>query len=121
MTIKDVPEGEYIGYGTTYLANQDMKIAIVPVGYAYGYARSLSNQGRALIHGQRVGVVGMVNMNMLAVDVTSVQDVSHGDEVVLIGFQGDLRITVDSFGEMSSQLNYELLARLPHNIPRSIV
>ena len=121
MTIKHVDQGEYIGYGTSFLTNRPSKIAIVPVGYAYGYARSLSNQGRVLIHGERVSVVGTVNMNMIALDVTEIEDVNHGDEVVLIGFQGDNRITVSSFGEMSSQMNYELLARLPHNIPRIVM
>jgi alanine racemase len=121
MTIKEVPAGEYIGYGTTYLANQPTKIAIIPVGYAYGYARSLSNQGRVLIHGKRVPVIGLVNMNMMAIDVTHIENVSEEDEVVLIGFQGENRITVASFGELSSQLNYELLARLPHNIPRTTI
>ncbi len=120
MTIKHVEIGEYIGYGTSYLANRPMTIAIIPVGYAYGYARELSNQGRALIGGERVTVVGTVNMNMLAIDVTEIEDVQHGDEVVFIGFQGDKRITVSAFGEMSSQLNYELLSRLPQNIPRII-
>ncbi len=120
MTVKEVERGEYIGYGTSFLANKATRIAIVPVGYAYGYTRSLSNQGRVLIHGQRVGVIGTVNMNMMAIDITEIENVQVGDEVVLIGFQGKNRITVASFGEMSSQLNYELLARLPQNLPRII-
>jgi alanine racemase len=120
MTLKDVAAGEYVGYGTTYLTNRETRIAIVPVGYAYGYSRILSNQGRALVNGQRVGVIGTVNMNMLALDVTEVDDIKKGSEVVLIGNQGEHRISVASFGELSSQLNYELLARLPHNIPRII-
>ncbi len=120
MTVKKVSVGEYIGYGNSFLANRDMTIAIVPVGYAYGYTRSLSNQGRVLIRNKRVGVVGIVNMNMMAVDVSELEDVKNGDEVVLIGSQGENRITVASFGEMSSQMNYELLARLPHNLPRII-
>jgi len=118
MTVKEVQIGEYIGYGTSFLTNRKTKIAIVPVGYGYGYSRTLSNQGRVLIHGQRVAVIGMVNMNMMAIDITEVKDVKDGTEVVLIGFQGENRITVASFGEMSSQLNYELLARLPESIPR---
>jgi alanine racemase len=73
-----------------------------------------------LIKGQRVGVIGMVNMNMLIADVTIIDEVSIGDEVVLIGDQGDLSITVSSFTEFSDQLNYELLTRLPTNIPRII-
>ena len=121
MTIKKVDKGEYVGYGTSYLTNRKTTIAIIPIGYAYGYSRVLSNQGRALVNGQRVGVVGTVNMNMLALDVTEVEDVKKGSEVVFIGTQGERRISVASFGELSSQLNYELLARLPHNIPRIII
>jgi alanine racemase len=120
MTIKEVEIGEYIGYGTSFLTNRKTRIAIVPVGYGYGYSRALSNQGRVLVAGQRVAVIGMVNMNMMAIDITEVEGVENGSEVVLIGFQGENRITVASFGELSSQLNYELLARLPHNIPRLI-
>ena len=120
MTIKHVAAGDYVGYGTSFLTNRETLVAIVPVGYAYGYARSLSNHGRVLIHGKPVTVIGTVNMNMIAVDVTEIPDIEHDDEVVVIGFQGDNRITVNSFGEASSQLNYELLARLPHNIPRIV-
>jgi alanine racemase len=121
MTIKEVEAGEYVGYGTSYLTNRKTKIAVVPVGYAYGYSRILSNQGRALVNGQRVGVIGTVNMNMLTLDVTEIDDIEKGSEVVFIGNQGEQRISVASFGEMSSQLNYELLSRLPHNIPRVII
>lgn len=120
MSIKHVEAGDYVGYGTSFLANRKTVVAIVPVGYAYGYARSLSNHGRLLIHGKRVTVIGTVNMNMIAIDVTEIEDVKHDDEVVVIGFQGENRITVAAFGELSSQLNYELLARLPHNIPRIV-
>lgn len=121
MTIKHVKTGEFISYGTSYLAQKDMKIAIIPVGYAHGYTRSLSNQGRVLIKEHRVGVIGMVNMNMLIADVTTIENVSVGDEVVLIGKQGDLSINVSSFTEFSDQLNYELLTRLPAEIPRVII
>jgi alanine racemase len=120
MSLKDVSEGEFIGYGTTSLAQRKMKIALLPIGYAHGFARGLSNSGRALIRGQRVSVVGMVNMNCIAINVSSVDHVRSGDEVVLIGSQEDMEISVNSFGELSTQLNYELLTRLPHNIPRNI-
>jgi alanine racemase len=120
MTLKEVAMGEYIGYGNSFMANRPMRIAIVPVGYAHGYARSLSNQGRVLIKGKRVGVIGLINMNMMAIDVTEIKEVKNGDEVVLIGFQGENRITVSSFSELSVQMNYELLARLPQNLPRII-
>lgn len=121
MNVKKVKTGEFIGYGTSYLAHHDMTIATIPVGYGHGFSRSLSNTGRVLIHGQRVSVVGLVNMNMMTVDVTSIGDVHRGDEAVLIGKQGDLEISISSFGQFSSQLNYELLTRLPLDIPRIIV
>lgn len=120
MAVKNVKPGEFIGYGQSYLARDNMRTAVVPVGYAHGYTRALSNQGRMLIAGKRVGVVGMINMNMLLVDITEVPEARVGDEVVLIGHQGDMEITVASFGELSNQLNYELLTRLPHNLPRII-
>jgi len=120
MSIKKVKTGEFVSYGTSYLAQKDMKIALIPVGYSQGYARNLSNQGRVIIKGQRVGVVGMVNMNMLIADITTVEKVNIGDEVVLIGKQGDISINVSSFTEISDQLNYELLTRLPLEITRVI-
>ena len=121
MTIKDVEAGEFIGYGTSFLASQKMKIAIVPVGYAHGYSRSLSNMGRVLIRGERMAVVGVVNMNLMIIDLEKMQQAQIGDEVVLIGKQGEQEISIASFGEMSNQLNYELLTRLPINIPRKVV
>lgn len=121
MTVKEVKSGEFISYGTTYLAQEDKTVAVVPVGYSHGYARSLSNSGRVLIHGQRVSVVGMVNMNMLIADVSGIEDVKIGDEVVLIGQQGDLVISVASFSELSQHINYESLVRLPVNTKRVTV
>ena len=120
MSTKSVATGEFIGYGTNYLAQQDMRIATVPVGYSHGYSRSLSFQGRVIVRGQRVDVVGIVNMNLLIINVSDVDGVEKGDEVVLIGKQGDSEITVASFSEFSNQLNYELLTRLPQGIPRII-
>ncbi|MBS0010155.1 MAG: alanine racemase [Bacteroidales bacterium] len=121
MTIKDVKEGEFISYGTNYLAQENKKIAIIPVGYSSGYSRILSNQGRVLIHETFANVIGLVNMNMMIVDVTLIPTVKRGDEVVLIGRQGDLEITINSFSAMSDIMNYELLVRLPQNIERKIV
>ena len=121
MSVNHVGANEYISYGTTYLTNRDTVIATVPVGYGYGYTRTLSNMGHVLLHGKRVRVVGSVNMNMLVIDVTDVKKPRIGDEVVLIGSQGNLNISVSSFGDMTNSLNYELLARLPSHIPRKVV
>lgn len=121
MSMHRVKAGEFIGYGTSYMAESEMRVAVVPVGYAQGYSRSLSNQGRILIRGHRVSVIGLVNMNMLLADVTYVPDAAIGDEVVLIGNQQQLSISISSFSEITNQLNYELLTRLPRDIPRSAV
>lgn len=121
MSIKKVEEGEFISYGTTYLATEEKTIAIIPVGYSHGYSRMLSNQGRVLISGQRVAVIGMVNMNMLIADITALERVKVGDEVVIIGKQDNLEISVASFSEISNQVNYELLVRLPESIRRKTV
>ncbi|WP_224996134.1 alanine racemase [Cesiribacter sp. SM1] len=120
LSIKKVKMGEYIGYGNSYLASKDMVIATVPVGYAYGFSRSLSNVGRVLVHGERVAVVGVVNMNLIMINVTEIRQIRKDDEVVLIGSQGNKNISVSSFSEMSQQLNYEMLSRLPADIPRTI-
>ena len=120
MNIKSVNSGEFIGYGTSFLAERKMTIAVVPIGYSHGYSRSLSNQGRVLINGQRCIVVGSVNMNMMTIDVTDVENVKKEDEVVLIGNQGELNVSVASFSDFSNQLNYELLTRISKTIPRKI-
>ena len=121
MSVKQVKAGEFISYGINYQAQEDKKIAIIPVGYAQGYSRILSNQGRVLINGQFVNVIGLVNMNMIIADVTTLPMVNINDEVVLIGNQGEHEITVKSFSQMSDLMNYELLTRLPHNINRVVV
>jgi alanine racemase len=120
MSIKWVQSGDYIGYGSSFLAQRDMMIGIVPVGYGHGFSRSLSNQGRALVKGTRVPVIGTVNMNSIALDLTEVNEPQKGDQVTLIGHNGDLEVSVASFSEASNQLNYELLTRLPMSIPRVI-
>jgi alanine racemase len=121
MSVKKVAIGEFIGYGTSFLAERKMKIATIPVGYSHGYSRSLSNQGRVLINGHRCIVVGSVNMNMMTVDVTDIETVKKEDEVVLIGFQNDLSVSVASFSDFSNQLNYELLTRISKTIPHKII
>ena len=121
MNIKEVEMGEFIGYGTSYLAQKDMKIAVVPIGYSHGFSRSLSNIGRVLVNGIRTAVLGTVNMNCMTIDVTEVEDVKVNDVVTLIGKNGDHEISVSSFSELSEQVNYELLTRLPESIQRRVV
>lgn len=121
MNVKEVDAGEFVGYGTSYLTTRKEKLAAVPIGYAHGFSRSLSNIGKVLIRGKRARVVGFVNMNAIMIDVTDIPHARKGDEVVLIGNQKKDSISVASFSELSNHLNYELLTRLPSNIPRIVV
>ncbi|MCI5071534.1 alanine racemase [bacterium] len=120
LSLKKVSKGQFIGYGTSYQASEDKHLAIIPVGYANGFSRSLSNQGIVLIRGKRAPVTGIVNMNVVSVDVTKIPEVCIGDDVTLIGKDGEEEISIASFADYSSQLNYELLTRLPSDIPRII-
>ena len=121
MSIKQVGPGEFVGYGTSYLTTRPHRVATVPVGYFHGFPRSLSNVGRALIRGRRVAIVGYINMSMLLINVTDVPDASVDDEIVLIGKQNKSQITVGSFSDLTNLLNYEVLVRIPSEIPRVVV
>jgi alanine racemase len=120
IDVKIVPSGEHVGYGNSYLTNRPTRVALLPVGYGFGYSRSLSNQGKVLINGARYDVIGTVNMSMLAVDVSADKNIKKGNEAILIGNQGKLEISVSSFSDFSDLINYELLTRLPQDIPRII-
>ncbi|MCF7913519.1 MAG: alanine racemase [Candidatus Cloacimonetes bacterium] len=121
MSIKEVAPGNYISYGNSYLTTKKTVIATVPVGYSHGYKRSLSNSGFVLIRGSKANVIGSVNMNVFLVNVTHIPGVQTGDEVVIIGTQGKNKISVAGFSELSNQMNYEVLSRLPASIPRIII
>lgn len=121
MAVKDIKTGEFVGYGTSFLTQSDIRTALIPIGYSGGYSRSLSNRGRVLINGQRCGVIGTVNMNMIIADITDVPEVKVGDRVTIIGKQGDLEIKVSAFSNISDKLNYEILSHLPKNIKRKII
>ncbi len=121
MSTKEVEAGAFVGYGNEYLTNRKQQIANIPIGYAHGFARNLSNLGMVLINGARAKVAGRVNMNQLTIDVTDIPDVKKGDEVVVIGHQKDQEISVSSFSDLSNNLNYEALTRIPSELPRYVV
>lgn len=121
MTLKNVPQGEFVGYGYNYQAQSDMQIALVPVGYSNGYSRQLSNNGHVLVRNQRADVIGSVNMNMILINTTEIDPINIDDEVILIGSANGHDISVASFAEMNNSMNYELLARLPERIERKVV
>lgn len=121
MHVKTVRRDEFIGYGTAYQAERDMRIAVIPLGYANGYPRETSNKGHVLIRGHKAPVVGLINMNLFMVDVSRIPQASVGDVVVLIGRQKNNVIPISSFSEFSSALNTEFVCRLPTTIPRVVV
>lgn len=110
--------GSSIGYGRTYKVYRPMRVALVACGYADGLPRACSNRGRVLIRGQRAPLVGTVSMDMAMADVSHLPDVEPGDEVVILGQQGDDEITLDEFAESAGIIPHELLVRLGSRAPR---
>ena len=119
--VKELEPGRIISYGGTFEVEHTMRIATVPVGYADGYPRSLSNQGYVLIHGKRAAICGRVCMDQMMVDVTDIADVCPGDEVTLIGRDGAECITLEELGDLSGRFNYEFVCDLNKRIPRVYV
>ncbi len=121
MDLRSVDEGEFIGYGTSYQATHNMKVAVLPLGYSNGYPRGQSNRGHVLIKGKKAPIVGLINMNLFMVDVSHISDVHVGEEVVLVGRQKSNTINISSFTQITQLINNEMLSRLPSAIPRKIV
>ena len=112
--VRIVPAGETVGYGRTWKAPVESRVAVLPVGYADGYPRALSGRGHVLIQGQRAPILGRICMNLCMVDVTHIAAATAGDEAVLLGPQGDDRITVDQLADWLGTIAYEVLT-LPGN------
>lgn len=116
-SVRQLPAGASISYGRSYITPRPMTVALVPIGYGDGYHRLLSNRGAVLVNGCRAPMVGRVCMDQVVVDVSGCGPVALNDEVVLIGQQGDERITVEEIAGWAETINYEittaLLARLP--------
>jgi len=119
--VKEVPAGEFIGYGREYRTTHDSRIAVLPVGYYDGYDRGLSNLGYVLIHGKRAPVRGRVCMNMIMVDVTDISGVKPMDEVVLLGRQGTDEVSAEALARWAKTINYEITTRIAEHIPRILV
>src|SRR5436190_4013602 len=107
MRLKELPAGHAIGYGTTFHTKRASRIATLPVGYADGYDRLLSNNANVLVRGKRAPVVGRVSMDLVTVDVTGIEGVSVGDEVLLIGAQDGEIITAEELASKAQTISYE--------------
>lgn len=116
--VKEIEKGTPVSYGGTFVAPSRMRIATIPVGYGDGYPRSLSGKGYVLLHGKKAPILGRVCMDQFMVDVSDIPEASIGDEVTLIGAEGQERINMETLGELSGRFNYELACDLGKRIPR---
>jgi len=116
--LKKTPPGRSISYGRTYITQSETHIATIPIGYADGYGRILSNKAEALINGRFVRIVGIVTMDQTLLDVGGIEGVSIGDEVVLIGAQGDAVLPVEKVAKLAKTIPYEIVVGLTERIPR---
>jgi alanine racemase len=116
--VREVPAGTSVGYGCTYHTERPSRIGVLPIGYAEGIPRAVSNRGAVLVAGVRVPIVGRVCMNMTFVDVTDVPAAMPGATVTLIGDDGAATLSADDWASWAQTIGYEIVARLPAEIPR---
>lgn len=116
--VKEVQPGTEVSYGGTYVTDRMTKMATVPVGYADGYPRALSDKGWVLVHGKKAPICGRVCMDQFMIDVTDIGDVKMGDEVTLLGKDGEETITADTLGDLSGRFSYELICDINKRVPR---
>ncbi len=116
--IKEVMPGYQVGYGGSWTARRQSRIATVPVGYGDGYPRALSNRGYVLIRGKRAPIAGRVCMDQVMVDITNIPDAEDYDEVTLIGRDGEEEITVETLANMFGGFNYEIVSCFTKRVPR---
>ena len=120
--IRDMPKGSSISYGRTFITPKPMRVATVTAGYADGYPRHLSNHDAAvLVHGQRCALLGRVTMDLMMVDVTDVSEAQVGDEVVLLGRQGNAEITASELAERAQTITWEITTRIGSRVRRVYV
>jgi alanine racemase len=118
MLLKQVSKGESLGYGCTFQTTRDSLIATIPIGYADGYRRALSNCGRVIVRGKFAPVVGRVSMDLTLIDLTDVPDVRLDDLVILLGRDGQLSITAEEIAETIDSLSYEITCGISSRVPR---
>ncbi|MBI3333829.1 MAG: alanine racemase [Candidatus Omnitrophica bacterium] len=116
--LKGIPAGQTVSYGGTFRAGRPTRVATIPVGYAHGYPRALSDKAQLLVRGKRAPLIGRITMEDLMADVTDIPGVQVGDEAVLIGRQGRERVTAEELARHARTIPYEILAGLSPAIPR---
>lgn len=121
VNVREVPNGQSIGYGGTFIASRDMQIGILPIGYSDGYSRQLSNLGKVRIRGQLVPVIGRVAMDLVTIDLTDLQNPKVGEEVILLEDVPDSPISASGLSETMGTIPYEILTRIGARVERLYV
>jgi alanine racemase len=121
VVVRSVAAGASVGYGGTFHAPRAMRVGVVPVGYADGVPRALSNRGAFVVDGVRCPIAGRVAMNLTEIDLTHAPNARAGSTVTLIGRDGDAAVTADDWAEWAGTINYEIVTRLPSELPREYV
>ncbi|MDP2929840.1 MAG: alanine racemase [Candidatus Omnitrophota bacterium] len=116
--LKDIPPGRSISYGRTFITQRHTKIATLPIGYADGYHRGLSNKAQVLVRGQYAPVVGKITMDQMMIDVGHIRGVKIGDEVVLIGKQGHHEIRIEKLARLAGTIAYDFICAISNRVPR---
>jgi alanine racemase len=121
VSLREIEVGATAGYDATFTARRRTRLALLPVGYADGLNRRLSNRGWVLVRGQRAPVAGRISMDQTMVDVTDIPGVAIGDEAVLMGEQGDDRVTAGDMAQLTGTICYEVLCGIADRVPRMMV
>ena len=112
--VKKIKKGTTVSYGRTFKAPYDMTVATVTAGYADGYPRLLSSKGQVIIHGRRANSIGRICMDQMSVDVSGIENVKQGDEVILFGKE----LPVEELAEKCGTINYEIVCGITNRVPR---
>lgn len=118
LYLKEVEANEYIGYNQNFKTNKKTKIATIPVGYADGYSRGLSNKSKVIINGTLAPIIGNVCMDQIMVDVSEIKDVATSDEVILLGSDGDIKFDAEDMANILNTISYEVLCLIGRRTPR---
>jgi alanine racemase len=120
ISLRDIEAGGTVGYGRSFRAERETRVATIPVGYADGFMRQVSDRAHVLVAGVRCPVIGNVSMDLTAVDVTDCGPVMIGQEVVLLGEQGGARIDANELAQASRTIPYEVLTSVSRRVPRFV-
>ncbi len=119
--VKTILPGTGVSYGYQFIANRELRLAVVGIGYADGIPRNLSNKMTVLIRGQQVPQIGAITMDQLMLDVSAIPDLQTGEVVTLIGQDGDVQISADDWAQTLGTISWEILCSFKHRLPRVAV